>query len=110
MRRAPRERWRQARGDDRAEAREELKLSVTERDELERAKNARMLELLEADAEFQRLKTAYDASRKRCEKLVSIQHHYRFTVGVSNGMFFIIKAQGDSWEEVIKKVEKERAE
>ena len=38
--------------------------------------------------------------------MFSVVHHYRFTVGTSNGMFFHIRAQGDSWEEVIEKVTK----
>jgi hypothetical protein len=96
--------------DDRDRAREDLRDAVTEREALEQQKKARMQELLQADAEYQRLKAARAEAGKHCEELSSITHHYRFTVGVSNGMFFSVKAQGDSWEEVISKLtEKEKA-
>ena len=36
-------------------------------------------------------------------------YHYRFTAGVMNSAFFVIKAQGDSWEEVIAKIQKDGA-
>ena len=90
--------------DDRIEARAELKVAVAERDALSKQKDARMAELLQADAEFQRLKVATAQARKRCEELQGITMRYRFTAGTSNGLFFAIKAQGDSWEEVIGKL------
>jgi hypothetical protein len=34
-----------------------------------------------------------------------MSNHYRFTVGIDKGLFFVVKAQGDSWEEVIEKVQ-----
>jgi hypothetical protein len=66
--------------------------------------NARRIEILQADAEYQQLRTAYADAVKCCERLYSMTTHYRFTAGTSNGMFFMIKAQGDSWEEVIAKL------
>lgn len=39
------------------------------------------------------------------EKLGYQSRHYKFTVGTSNGMFFLVKAEGDSWEQVIDKLQ-----
>ena len=90
--------------DGRNEARAKLKVASEERNELSKQKDARMAELLQGDAEFQRLKAAYKEAYKRCDELSSISNHYRFTVGTSSSMFFHVKAQGDSWEEVIAKL------
>jgi hypothetical protein len=68
-------------------------------------KEARIKTLLNADAEYQQLKAAHEAAKKDRNHLASKGHHYKFTVGNTNGIFFVVKAQGDSWEEVIKKVE-----
>jgi hypothetical protein len=38
-----------------------------------------------------------------------VTRHYKITVGVSNSMFFHIKAEGDSWEEVINQLTKKDA-
>ncbi len=94
--------------DDRDEARAKLKIANAERDELDKQRKARFEQILQADAEYQRLKAAHGEARKRCDELLSISSHYRFTAGVMNSMFFMVKAQGDSWEEVIAKIEKER--
>lgn len=94
--------------DERTEARAKLKSASAERDTLGKQREARLQEILQADAQYQRLKAAHAGAKKRCDELFSISHHYRFTVGVSNGMFFHVKAQGDSWEEVIAMVAKEK--
>lgn len=90
--------------DDRVEARAKLKIANAERDAVSKQKEARMQEILQADAEYQRLKAAQAEARKRCDDLLAITCRYRFTAGVSNSLFFHIKAQGDSWEEVIGKL------
>jgi len=96
--------------DEREEARAKLRVSLVQREALSKERNARREEILLADAEYQRLKTEHEKSKNDCEQLSSIMRSYRFTVGISNSMFFTIKAQGDSWEEVIAKLtEKERA-
>ena len=62
--------------------------------------------LLAADAEYQQLKAAHEKAKQERNHLASRSHHYKFTVGTTNEMFFLVKAQGDSWEEVIDKIEK----
>lgn len=92
--------------DEREAARAELKLALEARSKLEEEKNQRRRVLLEADAEYQKLDAAHKEARVHVDKLSSITRHYKITVGISNSMFFHIKAEGDSWEEVIDKLEK----
>ena len=95
--------------DERNEAREELRIALVHREAFKKEREARREKILQADAEYQRLKAEHVEATQRCEKLSATMRHYRFTVGTSNSMFFSIKAQGDSWEEVITKLsEKER--
>ena len=90
--------------DDRDEAMARLREARPKQEAIGREMDARRVEILKADAEYQRLKAEHAEARKVCDELFSITHHYRFTVGVSNSLFFHIKAQGDSWEEVISKL------
>lgn len=74
----------------------------------EKARRARLEELLRNDETFQRLKAEHEALKERRELASSKLHHYRFTVGISGDLFFTVKAQGDSWEEVIEKLKQDR--
>lgn len=94
--------------DEREQAMAELAIARPIRDEVRKAMDDRKAELLRGDPEFQRLCTEYAEARKHCEKLQGITGHYRFAAGTSNGIFFMIAAQGDSWEEVIAKIEKDK--
>lgn len=94
--------------DEREEARTALKIMGAERDDLKSKMDARRQAILEGDAEYQSLRAAWTTAKDRADKLSWRTHHYRFTAGVMNSMFFMVKAQGDSWEEVIAKIEKER--
>jgi len=67
-------------------------------------KEARIKALLDADAEYQQIKTAHEAAKKERNHIAGECHRHKFTVGMSSELFFHIKAQGDSWEEVIAKV------
>jgi hypothetical protein len=90
--------------DERAELLAKLKVERTERDALGVQREARMQAILEADDEYQRLKAAYSEAKKHCDELMGIAYSYRFTVGISGKLFFTVKAQGDSWEDVIAKL------
>ena len=90
--------------DERAEAKARLPELNARLDELGLQRNERRKALLDADAEYQRLKAEYDAASKARSDAVSCTMHYRFTVGTLGELFFHVKAQGDSWEEVISKV------
>jgi hypothetical protein len=89
---------------ERDEARAKLPEATAKRQDLSERMAARSKAILGADAEYQQLKADYMEVRKLCDELFSMTHHYRFTVGTSNGLFFHVKAQGDSWEEVIGKL------
>lgn len=90
--------------DDRNKARAKLPDATAKRKALSEQMEARRAAILQADAEYQRLKTDHAEAKKCCDELFGITCHYRFTVGVSNSMFFTVRAQGDSWEEVISKL------
>lgn len=90
--------------DEREAARLELPAAIKERNELNERRDARRRAILEADEEFQLLMTSYSAARDRVDRLSSVTRHHKITVGISSGMFFHVKAEGDSWEEIIDKL------
>jgi uncharacterized coiled-coil DUF342 family protein len=92
--------------DERDEARAKLKEVGVEREALREKVRARCNALLAADEEYQRLKADMTVASKTWDELASKSRHYRFTAGVMNSAFFVVKAQGDSWEEVIDKIQK----
>lgn len=94
--------------DEREGARLQLKEDFPKQVALRQAMDARKAELLRGDAEYQRLADEHKAARKHCEKLQATSGQYRFTVGTTSSIFFMVKAQGDSWEEVIAKVEQDQ--
>ena len=95
--------------DDRDEAMTKLPDATAKRKTLSEQMEARRMEVLQADAEYQQLKAAHAEAKKCCDELFGITRHYRFTVGTSNGMFFLVKAQGDTWEDVIGKLTEKQA-
>jgi hypothetical protein len=95
--------------EERAAAQAEMPAAVAERNKIKEQKDARYRAILAADQEYQSLCVAYDAARKRTDKLFSLIRHYKITVGNTNSMFFHIKAEGDSWEEVIDKLQEKAA-
>lgn len=90
---------------DREEARTTLKMVGEKAEKLLKQKEARIKALIDADLEYQQIKSAHEAAKKDRDRLASRCYQYKFTVGTTNGMFFLVKAQGDSWEEIIRKVE-----
>lgn len=93
--------------EEREAAKIELAACLPTKTKLKEQMEARYRQILADDAEYQRLSAEYKAARERSDKLWGITHRHKFTVGVSNGMFFAVKAEGDSWEEVIGKIETE---
>jgi hypothetical protein len=93
--------------DERMDARRKLRATRETQNELREKVRSRCNALLAADEEYQRLKAEFNEASKTCDELSAISNHYRFTAGVMNSAFFVIKAQGDSWEEVIAKVQKD---
>lgn len=90
--------------DEREAAKAEFDLACQERNALKEKRDARHRAILEADAEYQSLFAAHRAASDRADKLSSLTRRYKFTVGVCGDMFFHVRAQGDTWEEVIDKL------
>ncbi len=91
--------------EEREAAKLELSAAVAERNNLKAERDARYVAILAADQEYQALHAAHTEARDRVSKLNSVIYSRKFAVGTSNGMFFHIKAEGDSWEEVIDRVQ-----
>lgn len=90
--------------DERAAAKAALPSAREERNRLKEQKDARHRAILEADAEYQSLLTASKAAAENVERLDGITRHHKITVGINLGWAFKVKAEGDSWEEVIEKL------
>jgi hypothetical protein len=90
---------------ERIAAKAELVTERAKRDDLDKKCNERRIAILMADAEYQKLRTEYMAARKQTDILSGMTYRKKITVGATNGMFFVVMAVGDSWEEVISKVE-----
>ena len=90
--------------EEKAAAAAELPAAVEERRRLKEQKDERYRTIIAADAEYQRLFAEHRVASDRTDRLSSITRCHKITVGVSEGMFFLVKAEGDSWEEVIEKV------
>jgi hypothetical protein len=91
--------------EERAAAQKALIGAVAHRNALKEKRDERYRAILAADAEYQQLHAEHRAASEHVNELSSITRHYKITVGISNSMFFHIKAEGDSWEEIIDKVQ-----
>ena len=94
--------------EEREAAKAEFPAAAAERKRLTELREVRYKAILEADAEYQSLRTQERVARDRSEKLSSIIFCRKITVGLNNGLFFHVKADGDSWEEVIGKLTPEK--
>ena len=93
----------------RAVAREQAKaLSAQHRIAIE-ASEARRNAILSADPEYQQLRAEAQRLGNAKHEAWGISHRFRFTVGTSSDLFFHVKAQGDSWEDVIAQLKNGKA-
>jgi hypothetical protein len=93
--------------EEREAAKAQLPALIAERKAADEAVESRRKELL-ADPQYQELKAAAKAASDKANRVsYTAHHHYKITVGTSNNMFFLVRAQGDSWEEVIEKLDAE---
>lgn len=90
--------------EERQAARTALHEAIAERNKIKEQRDARYKAILAADGEYQALFAAAKAASERADKLSSATRHFKITVGTSEGMFFVVKAEGDSWEDVIDKL------
>lgn len=93
-----------ATAEERAIVKQQLPALTVAKQEAEKAMKDRREAILAADQQYQDLIAAYKEARECQERAFSITRHYKITVGTSNGMFFHVRAEGDSWEEVIEKL------
>lgn len=93
-------------GEARAEAQEELKAAQSARDEVKARKEARFESVLAADSEYQSLKSEYRAACDRTNNLAGRVFARKITVGTANGLFFSVKAEGDSWEQIFAEIDR----
>lgn len=87
--------------DEREAAKAALPAAVAERNRLREQRQARYEQILAADEEYQNLKAASLEAGKVVDQLSGTTRYFKITVGRSMGIFFEVKAEGDSWEEVI---------
>jgi hypothetical protein len=90
--------------EERQVAREQLKEANADRDRLRELRDKRCAAILAADEDYQLLDKAYKLARDKTQNLMGTLYDYKFTVGTSHGMYFLIKAQGDSWEDIFEKL------
>ena len=88
----------------RAEAQRALDALLPLRDAARDARDKRYRLILDSDVEYQRLSEEARRLRKEADELSGLTRWFKITVGVSRGMFFEIKAEGDSWEEILEKL------
>jgi len=87
--------------EERAAARQQLPALQAAEKLAEDAMRARREAVLAADHEYQALVVAHREARDARHKVSALVSHYRITVGTTTNLFFHVKAQGDSWEDVI---------
>jgi hypothetical protein len=90
--------------DEKEAVRADFQTEAEALNELKKKKRERFEAILKADAEYQSLANECRAAEDRTSRLRSKLRGHKITAGVSSGMFFFIKAQGDSWEEVLAKL------
>ena len=93
------------RKEEREAAKADLGPACELRNKLRDQRDARLAAVLAADPEYQSLKAAYSDAQKVVDRIGSITRQYKITVGTSEGLFFLVKAEGDSWEEVLAKLQ-----
>jgi hypothetical protein len=96
-------------GDARETARAEY---VTARDrlaDLTAARDARRLEVLRADAEYQRLKRETAEAEKAMEQRRGAIYHRRVRVKIDKGWCYSVESEGDNFDEALAELEAKRA-
>ena len=90
--------------EERAEAKQQLPALRAAEEQAEAAMKTRCAAVLAADREYQALVVAHRDARAARHKVSSVTSRYKITVGTTSDLFFHVKAQGDSWEDVIAQV------
>ena len=95
-----------------AEQRDEIRRAWRDAKELERkataARQARYLELLKTDAEYQRLCAEVKKAEAAASKAGAGMNRHRVMVGRDMGFAFSVFAEGDNWDEVVAKASEKK--
>jgi hypothetical protein len=94
-------------GEKRAEESRKVPALQARTRELEAALHARRAELL-ADPAYQALKAELEAARNAADLTRHRAAQKRITVGVNSALFFHVRAEADTWAEVVAIVEAEQ--
>lgn len=86
-------------------AREELPELNRIKEAAKLAMEARRAELLQ-DPEYRRLVEQYRGAREASERRFVRSTRCPISVGVAGDLFFTVKAEGDTWDEVLDKLER----
>ena len=92
--------------EERAAARQQLPALQAAEKQAAAAMEARREAVLAADREYQAMVAEHKAARDRRHKVSVVTGRYRITVGTTSDLFFHVRAQGDSWEDVITQLAK----
>lgn len=96
--------------EERAAAKDVMPAAIAQREAAQEAREARAKFLLDNDAEYQSCCAVAKSAWDYVDKLFSITYRHKFTVGKMSSLFFHVIAEGDTWEEVIEKVQAWRKE
>jgi hypothetical protein len=91
--------------DERREAQGALAEARSTKDYWAEKKAQACTRALAADKDYQECVKQHEAALEALKELQFVALRYKFTVGTSSSMFFQVKAQGDSWEDCIAKLE-----
>jgi phosphopantetheinyl transferase (holo-ACP synthase) len=86
--------------EERAAAKEAYPALLAAKEAALKALEERHQALLAGDIEYQRLKAEAKVAREAASQNGRIRTARKITVGTSNGLWFHVKAEGDSWEEI----------
>ena len=95
-------------GDDLAQMCIDANAAADERRAAEAARTARLNALLAADAEYQALKKAHAVAVERHETMRSQCHRRRIEIVRTGGMFTVVEAQGDNFEDAVAVLQRNR--
>ena len=95
--------------DQRDEAKAALIPAIEKRKAIGQKRDERYRAILAADPEYQSLAAAYKEASAEVDRLAAITRHFKMTVGVVNDLFFSVRAEGDSWEEILATLERKAA-
>jgi hypothetical protein len=95
--------------EERAEALAQLPGAEAEYNAAQKACRDRVEALLAGDADYQRLRAARDAAQARQRDLWARVKASRITVGTQDQLWFSVHAEGDTWAEIVTKLEARKA-